>query len=88
MAIIGQWLRQTLGRDCPIVEICLVGCIESIEDRVPNNEEIALFLRCHPKQDPEGVLYTWKEKEIVRVEFDDNGPKVFTLVNPFENIPD
>lgn len=89
VAIIGTWIHQSLGQRVPIAEACLVGCIESIEDRSPHDEDLYLFLACKFSADRRTVYFTWKEKEIVRIEQDKDGDwsQIFSMVNPFENIP-
>lgn len=88
--IIGKWLQQSLGQPLPMVEACIVGCIESIEDRSPLDEDVYLFLARKFSADRRAVIFTWKQKEIVRIEQDKDGgwSKIFSMVNPFENIPD
>lgn len=72
-----------------MIELCLIGCIESIEEHVPTDGDVALLLHVSRKDDT--VSFAWKQTEIVRVQvepFHARVENIFTLVNPFANIPE
>jgi hypothetical protein len=71
-----------------MTEQCLVGCVESIEGRVPNNEEVACYARRELSDRME--RFFWKDILIVEVRYWPS-PRVpyqiFSLVNPFNPVP-
>ena len=90
MSPIGEWIKRIFGQENPMIELCLIGCIESIEEHVPTDGEIVLYLHVSRKgQDL--ICFTWKHTGIVHVQvqpMDGSVEKIFTLVNPFANIPE
>lgn len=79
-----ELLNQMVREKARLVEACLVGCIESIEDRVPTDEEVALFGQRQLSHQEE--VYLWKGTVIVRVIYWPAKHKpyeVHSIVNPF-----
>jgi hypothetical protein len=68
-----------------VIESCILGCIEAIEEHAPSDGDIMWYLT--PRWYNGAVEFAWKNREIVRVEVY-GSDRIFSLVNPFENIPD
>lgn len=73
-----------------MIEACLIGCIESLEEHVPTDGEITLYLHVSRKGE-DLICFTWKDTGIVHAQIeprDGEVLKIFSLVNPFANIPE
>lgn len=84
-----ELIQQMIQDKARVADLCVIGCIEAIEDRVPNNEEIALFGR--RQLSPRLEDFYWKERLIVRIEYwpTQTMPyRIFSLVNPWQPVPE
>jgi len=81
-------MNQMIRDKARLVEMCVVGSIEAVEDMMPADEEVIWFLQRVLSERREE--YLWKDRLIVRVDYwpAPGVPyKIFSLVNPLEPVP-